>query len=272
MGVFLRMSPKREDHALSKAKDTGITHTENVAFLTNYLYCSKVGQEQVTQSSIESHRFCGEPCGDTRNLDNPCGILGSGCHGLSGVIGAATFIFPTKQPTRDPLNLDPGTYRGSLHSETWFDAATERFDGAIDGAIERFVGSTREESHTWHTFQAPSLKVKTPGRTMTSFKMEPTEKVGGIILVKGHRRGFSGDSSKYSEVSETQWQTMYGIPQAQYRTLSKSEREEYRHGASEKRGHWMTNPASLSTHQSGEVLAVKRDLSPTLGRSLFQEP
>ena len=246
MGVFMRMSPKREDHVSYQARDIGITPTENVEFLTNYLYYSKVGQEPATH--VESHRFCGEPCGDVRSLDNACGILGSGCHGLSGVVDAATFIFPTKQPARDPLNLDPGTYRGSLHSETWFDAATERFDGAIDGAIERFVGSsTHAQSHTWHTFQAPSLKVKTTpaavARKVTSIfqRHRTTEKVGGLKSVQGHRRrSASVDSSKDSEeVNETQqqWQNIiYSIPSA------------------------------------GDVLAVKRDSSPMLERALFQEP
>ena len=246
MRVFMRMSPTRGDVTFGHHKGMQLTRTENVAFLNNYLYCSK-GQEMKLQESYGDPRFCVEPCGGMRN-DEPCGELGTGCNGLSGVVRAVTFIFPTKVMTRDPLILDPGTYHGALHSETWFDAATERFDGAI----ERFVGSGREQSHTWNLFQAPSLKVKSPNVSrLTSSQIEPSDKVEGILLVKGLRRGRSTDSGKYdSDSSERQWQSRYGAPKVDFRLVPMSEQVGISEISLEGQSQWLSK--AMSTSFSGD--------------------
>ena len=242
MSVFMRMSPTRGNVLFGDHKGMHLTRTENIAFLNNYLYCSK-GQETMMKESFSDPRFCVEPCGGMKN-DEPCGELGTGCNGLSGVVRAVTFIFPTKATTRDPLILDPGTYHGALQSETWFDAATERFDGAI----ERFVGSGREQSHTWNLFQAPSLKVKTPNSNrLTSSQVKPSDKVEGILLVKARGRGLSTDSGRYdSDSSERLRQSRYGTPIVDSRLVPMSGRVGFRNISLKDPSLWLAKSTTKS--------------------------
>ena len=251
MDVLMRLSPKiKHNSNLRHHAVNMMTRVENDEFLNNYLYCSKK-QDQKVQGKLEDRRFCFVPCGDARGAE-PCVEFDSGCSSFSGVISAANFIFPTKAPTRDLLNLDPGTYPGGLQSETWFDAATERFDGAM----ERFVGSSREQSHIWNSFQAPSLKVKASNlsRVMPA-KVEAPVRAGRIILLDGHTRSSPAESVEYGdEGNETQWQTIgNGGPGEDLRSLQESDRESIPDTSPELRRHWTLNPVSLSKSLSGEL-------------------
>jgi hypothetical protein len=183
--------------SFDKEKSDRMQRKENHEFLNNYMYCSKPP---------------GQMNGD--HATNFCAELGfDHCEIFSSVLDTYRSIVPRKS---SELSLDAGD--NSLpptEPDTWFDIASERFDGAL----EFLVGSAHAQSRHWNSmFQAPSLKAKKDGPLTPT--AQRSKSIQGIILV---RQSNTADSSD-GELTDQQFQFMYGMTREHFAALPVTER------------------------------------------------
>jgi hypothetical protein len=211
--------------SFDKDKSDRMQRKENHDFLNNYMYCRKPP---------------GQPHGD--HDKNFCAELGfDHCEILSGVLDTYRSIVPRKS---SELSLDARD--GSLppmKPETWFDIASEHFDGAL----ETLVGSAHAQSRRWNSmFQAPSLKVKKENGSSTPIPQR-NKGVQGIILVK---------QSDREEPSDQQFRLMYGMTREHFAELPVTERSMLHDMVQEHRNRWRPNAqAGPETAQLGPETA-----------------
>jgi hypothetical protein len=237
--VFQRLSPKS-----NRPSERNLYYTagDNHEYLNNYLYCGKPGQEKKNEEQLavpEIRPFCGQ-------TEVPCvSSVAEGCAALNTITETATSLFKSKARGKDSeVALIFETQSSSDFSsfaeapETWFAAASERFDGAL----ERLVGSADRNNTKWKKdFEAPTLNIKTPqsdrkarSNSLVSTEKDP-RKVKGIILVPQGRTLFpTHDDPKTPSIPRFPLQdnespgevftSMYGITRSEFHALSKDER------------------------------------------------
>jgi hypothetical protein len=183
-----------------KERNAMLQAQENHEYLSNYMYSSKpVGE--VNTDTIEAN-MCGDHCGY-----------------LSDVLDSYRSFIPTRSTNnKDMLSLNARdkSYLSSAGSETWFDIASEHFDGAL----EKIMGRAHAQSRRWNSmFQAPGLKSK---RDIENASTSRNNGRKGIVLVK---QSSEVDSRVYNgQVSEQQFESLYGIPRKEFEQLPVTER------------------------------------------------
>jgi hypothetical protein len=196
--------------SFEKDKSDRMQRKENHDFLNNYMYCSKPPGQ--LNGDHDKH-FCAE-----LGFDH--------CEIFSGVLDTYRSIVPRKS---SELSLD--AHEGSLlpmKPETWFEVASEHFDGAL----ETLVGSAHAHSRRWNSmFQAPSLKVKKENGASSPIPQR-SKGVQGIILVK---------QSDREEPSDEQFRLMYGMTRDQFAELPVTERSMLHDMVQVNRNHWHPN-------------------------------
>jgi hypothetical protein len=222
--------------SFDKDKSDRMQRKENHDFLNNYMYCSKPP---------------GQPKGD--HAKNFCAELGfDHCEILSGVLDTYRSIVPRKS---SELSLDARD--GSLppmEPETWFDIASEHFDGAL----ETLVGRAHAQSRRWNSmFQAPSLKVKKENGASTPIPQR-NKGVQGIILVK---------QSSREELSDQQFRFLYGMTREQFAELPVTERSMHHDMVQENRNRWRPNEQLGPETGPSSTIPARRASSPHMDLS-----
>jgi hypothetical protein len=209
----------------------------NHDYLNNYLYFGKHSGEAET---TPDHPF---------EAKIPCVETMGGCNALCSAADTAMFLLSQNSPRRerDRFTVDAQSSKdySDFHKsqETWFDAASEKFDGAL----ERFVGSARRNNDRWRKlFEAPTLSIKTPhsarkAKITQGDEIDP-KRVKGIILVPTNRIRVKSDNNADSMADEA-FKTLYGISRNEFRALTREER--------------------LSLWQQGQALHAPGDFSPS---------
>lgn len=219
MKVFERLSPKS---SLRNDRSILFSPKANHEYLNNYLYFSKPSDEIEKGLDPPSRPFCADPCG------TKCGDEDGGCYLLTSAADTASFLFKPRSPRRErdfTFETKSSKDYSEFHmgQETWFDAASEKFDGAL----ERLVGSTPSDNDRWRKlFEAPTLNIKTP-QSVHKVKRDAKgtndpRRVKGIILVPQNRA-----RSLVVDVDSTEDQvfvSLYGITRTAFRSLTKEER------------------------------------------------
>ena len=183
-----------------KERNAILEAQENHEFLSNYLYSSKPIGEGNTDT-IEAN-MCGDQCGY-----------------LSDALDSYRSFIPMRSTSnKDMLSLNTRdkSYSSSAASETWFDVASEHFDGAL----EKFMGRAHAQSKRWNSmFRAPGLKSK---KDIEKASASRNNGVKGILLVKQPSKVDLKQQS--GEVSEQQFESLYGLPREQFEQLPVTER------------------------------------------------
>jgi hypothetical protein len=189
-----KMDFEKERMAMLRAK-------ENHDYLSNYLYSSKpIGEANA--NNVEAD-MCGDHCGY-----------------LSDMLDSYRSIIPMRSASKkDMLSLSAKDkpYSSFDAKETWFDVASEHFDGAL----EAFMGRAHAQSRRWNSmFQAPGLKSKRDGEKSTNSR--DMDGVKGIVLVKQSSKPDSQLGG--GDISDQQFESMYGLPRAEFEQLPVTER------------------------------------------------
>ena len=219
MNVLERLSPKSN---LRSDRNILFSSKANHDYLNNYLYFSKPSNEIANELDPPARPFCADPCG------TKCGDTDGGCYLLSSAADTATFLFRPRSPRKDrdfTFETTSSKDYSEFHKgqETWFDAASEKFDGAL----ERLVGSAPSVKHQWRKlFEAPTLNIKTP---QSAYKVKADTKgtndpkrIKGIVLVPQYcvrSRVVDLDTT-----ADEAFLSLYGISRSEFRVLTKEER------------------------------------------------
>ena len=221
--VFERLSPKSRT---TRDRIIYFSAKANHDYLHNYLYCGKPSEQTEQAPDPPIRPFCADPCETRVSCDGD--DLG-GCEFFSTAAETATFLFKrgSSGRGRDLLTFETASSRDyrDFHKsqETWFDAASEKFDGAL----ERLVGSTRTNNNRRRKlFVAPTLHIKTPQsarkpRTNQIAENDP-KKVKGIILVQQSRVRLPEDD--VDAPGDEAFVSLYGVSRREFRSLTKEER------------------------------------------------
>jgi len=238
MEVFGRLSPpakRREveiDEKVSRA--LAISQQDNHEFLKNYLFCSKQAEQEEEEAidvttNRDTVRFCAaEACGP--NTEN----LGDFCASFSTLMNSASSLFPAssssqQQTGRHLIGLNAGNPYAHAEPDTWFEAATEKFDGAI----ERWVGGGSNQNHFQNSnFEAPSHAMKTPQSARRKTMAAETPR-GSNLALNGSNpqsetsstRQFSGlrrQPARMHDLTDKQFQLIYGMSREEYEERSAS--------------------------------------------------
>ena len=230
--MIKNLSPKKDSSSVKKRQLLQLK--ENHDFLNNYLYCSKPKGKG----------------GPEKTDGNICGL--DGCEFFSGVLDTYRSIIPTRRANgKELLSLDAGNDSlARIETETWFDVASEHFDGAL----ETLVGNAHAHGRRWNAmFQAPILKAKKGNEPST-----PSRKAfEGIVLVN---RTSTVDSDH--ELSDRQFHFLYGMTREEFVELPVTERSVLHDIVHEKRNRWMQHPTPQMEHESESSLLVQTVSGP----------
>ena len=242
MRVFSRASPRTK----RKWRQPYISKTANEEFLGNYFYCSNEHHEREAMADNVPRMYC-----------VGCDVVG--CGGLEGVFATADHVLSLqkrKQAHRETSTAS--TLSVGLGAETWFEAATERFDDALD----RFVWQSRKPNRWSPHLQAPSLNIRTPPTSSCrrflskpgSSKEGTADRPMGIVTHDCHpqtphrpllRRehslgGGSVDSSTAdAQMTNVQFEFIYGVSRAEFKLLPESHQGRLKDDVAAKRGDWI---------------------------------
>lgn len=141
MSMFSRISP------VKRGKGRYLPSKENDDFLHNYMYCSKP-----KESSELTGNACAEP------FQTSCADFNQGmcCASLFADSALGDFLSGDNDASGGPiLSLGGNATYTKIEPETWFDVATEKFDGVL----EQLAGRARHKVNPWNvSFRAPSLR------------------------------------------------------------------------------------------------------------------
>lgn len=219
MKVFARLSPKS---SLRHDRSILFSSKANHEYLNNYLYFSKPSDEIEKRLDPPTGPFCSDPCG------TKCSDEDGGCFLLTSAANTASFLFKPRSPRRErdfTFETKSSKDYSEFHKgqESWFDAASEKFDGAL----ERLVGSAPSDNDRWRKlFEAPTLNIKTP-QSVHKMKREgkganDPRRVKGIILVPQSRARSLALDTDITE--DNAFVSIYGITRTDFRSLTKEER------------------------------------------------
>lgn len=211
LSAFQRLTPH------SGRADVGRTlyfnADDNSEYLNNFLYFGKPPEGCADR---QLHPQLGPFCND-----RPCLAAESSCAMLASFSDAASFLLePHIQSKEQDLLTFETNEHATFTGETWFDAASEKFDSAL----ERLVGS-RNNKDWGNYFHAPTLNIKTPqsARKTRSVSVSDADPrlVQGIVLLRQDVPALPNDCDA---PSDEEFSGLYGISRSEFRTMSKEQR------------------------------------------------